>query len=933
MDKTVIALMILTALALPVPGGDDYDSWITHTSFEDFASGRIADGGTNLYIARSGQLEMTYRWDLNNDGYLDLLVIQDHNPLENTDALVYWGKKGGPESILPPLPGHQPLARLLRQIRLRDQGVTRLPSDGGGRSLVVDLNQDGYPELVFCNFIHNYSVHMMALVYWGSPNGYQRGHRTELPTLLAGGLAAADFNGDGWIDLAFSNRGIEGGERFGFDLHLESYVYWNGPRGFRKEDRTVLATTSAADVAAADVDHDGYSDLIFANNNSKHQSLVLYRGGPEGLRTPGEQWQGGDAIGVTLAEVSGDRNPDLIVAHKDDRVTIHKGTGQGISREIWVEVPSQGAKDSRVGDLNRDGRPDLILPNETGGASYIYWGGEDGFSPGRLQELPTLAATDAVLADYNGDGWIDLAFSNNHDGATRDVSSYLYWNGPDGFHAAYRRELQSFGAVSLAAGDMDLDGHQDLAVINQNSGSLGPIDSMVYWGNPRHHYSPAASSVIPAQGGLATTADLDGDGWVDLIYPDGSIFGGSSAGFRLHKKLEAEPANGVSVGDLNRDGYLDLIYISGAASRGLPPTARILWGGEKGHDPSRRTELRLGIRVGQAGRVADFNRDGALDLIFSDVDSEHVDLFWGSLESGFSQENHTVLKIQPTSSPEIADLNGDGWLDLIFGGGWDPKRFGRPTRQAILVWGSRDGFRSDRTTEIEAFDSLEQAVADLNRDGHLDIVMTNYHAYHTRTLPAFIYWGGEEGSYSESRRTTLPAESSSALTVADMNQDSWLDLVVFNHLERGDHSVGSNIYWGGPNGYSYGRRHWFQTFGPHFGRLRDVGNIYDRRLQEEYVSAILEVPAGKTDARLRWKALTPHGTGVQFQVRSASSQAALESSPWKGPEGPGSYFRQSGAELRLPPGEGWFQYRAILTTPDGGSTPVLQEVVIDAADQ
>ena len=86
--------MILAVVAGPALGRDEFENWITHSSFEDFASGRIADGGTNLYIARSGQLEMTHRWDLNNDGFLDLLVIQDHNPLENVGCPGLLGQEG-----------------------------------------------------------------------------------------------------------------------------------------------------------------------------------------------------------------------------------------------------------------------------------------------------------------------------------------------------------------------------------------------------------------------------------------------------------------------------------------------------------------------------------------------------------------------------------------------------------------------------------------------------------------------------------------------------------------------------------------------------------------------------------------------------------------------------------------------------------------------
>ena len=233
---------------------------------------------------------------------------------------------------------------------------------------------------------------------------------------------------------------------------------------------------------------------------------------------------------------------------------------------------------------------------------------------------------------------------------------------------------------------------------------------------------------------------------------------------------------------------------------------------------------------------------------------------------------------------------------------------------------------------LEAYESEEQSVADLNKDGYLDIVMTNYHAYTTRELPCFIYWGGPEG-YSESRRTGLPGESTLALTVADLNRDGWMDIVPFNHLRHGDHGVGTHIFWGSPQGYSFSRRQWIQTFGPHFSVRHDVGNIYHRRLEEEYHSPLLSLPAGKRPSRLDWRARTPHGTAVKFQLRSGPTPRALSAAAWEGPGGSGTFFRQPSTLPAYPPGHRWLQYRAVLTTPDGGSTPVLEEVSLQVSDR
>ena len=117
-------LWLTTWLLIDFPLAADEPS-IVHSSFEDFAGGALGDGGVNLYVAKSGRVEMINRLDFNNDGYLDILIVNDHNHMEGADLLVYWGSSTGPQSLMPPLVDQLPRLKLLNEIERRKHAATR----------------------------------------------------------------------------------------------------------------------------------------------------------------------------------------------------------------------------------------------------------------------------------------------------------------------------------------------------------------------------------------------------------------------------------------------------------------------------------------------------------------------------------------------------------------------------------------------------------------------------------------------------------------------------------------------------------------------------------------------------------------------------------------------------------------------------------------
>jgi len=947
---TVLASVLSVGLA-----SENIPASIRHSTFGDFIQGTLGNAGANLYVSRAGRVQVINKWDLNRDGFVDVLMSNGHDVSSATDAFIYWGHRNY-TSLLPPLWKERPLAQVAVGLTDGAAGVTRLPAFGGGRSVVSDLNRDGYPEVVFCNYIHNYPGVRSAYVYWGGREGYSPQRRTELPTNWAAGVAAADLNGDGYPDLVFANQGVEtGAEEISPDADYDSFIYWGSASGFDPARPKRLRTRGAVDVAAGDFDGNGHVDLAFLNSSPTARELQVFFGERTDYDESRTQVLPMEAsTSVRAGDVDRDGRADVVVTTSSTRFFFEEAPGgkaapqqaaqvlfggsKGLDVSRTLHLPTYSARDSWIEDLNQDGLVDLVFANASDGTtpevnSYVYWGSKEGFSAGRRTELPTLGAAGVTADDLNGDGRPDLVFANANDRSTYDVPSYIYWGSPSGYAPYLRTDIQGFGAVSVNAADLDRDRKPDIVLVNQYSGKVGgSVNTHVFWGNPHHHYSTALMTGLPGEGSYGTaTADLNDDGWTDIVLTNSYVkaaylYWGGPEGFSAERRQDLPVPDSWTCGvaDLNRDGYLDLVFTNRLDGRHV---GTILWGSSDGYSEAGRTVLQLKTRRSLSNVVADLNRDGYLDVVFPDEYFGDLQIFWGGAQ-GYSEARIWTGHVS-AGAVKLADLDADGQLDFVVAGTFDPKRKSYETRTRIYR-GTREGTPSfEGVVNLEAYGAIECAISDLNRDGQLDLVLSNYTSDTTRSLPVFIYWGGKGTAYSERNRTELPAESSAGIQAVDLNQDGYPEIVVHNHVKGADHAIDSYIYWNGPQGFDAARRTELPNFGPHASQMVDPGNLYSRRLEEQYVSAPLDIPAERQVRGLEWHADTPHRTALKLQLRTAPTRSALSQAAWVGAAGEGSFYEQPIADvLPFDVSHRLVQYRVTFTSPDGGNWPVLTDVAI-----
>lgn len=901
---------------LAIVRGDErpFRIWTSRT-FLDRREGRIPDGGTNLYVAADGSIRLLDVRDLNQDGRVDLVLANTHENNEILPLHIFYGADSFQRRVA-------------------------LPTDGGKSAAAADLNRDGWPDLVVANGFDGTKTELNSYVYWGGKEGFTPDRRLELPTQGAESVALGDLNGDGIPEIVVANSGLT--YHVTVDGFQQSFIYWGGKEPYSVNRRQSIKTVNARDVKIADVNRDGAPDLIFAcEGNEVASSGVYIYLGPDFQRSqmlPGEH-----STGVAVADFNKDGFPDIALSNgfrlrgrelgmynliETEAVDsfVYTGSAEGFSASRRTLLRTIGARGVDAGDLNQDGYPDLVFANQSGGASYIYWGSPAGFSRNARMALPTARAQRALIGDFNADGRPDIAFANMSNGTSFDTQSFIYWNGPAGFSVKQRAELASSGATGLAAADFDRDGKVDLVIVNKMDGiDGGPLDSLVYLSDSSGRFSSDRVLRLPASNvNSYAIADLNADGLGDLYFPGNTptIYWNSPEGLSASRKTVVSSRHNFSgrIADFDRDGYLD---ISTAEWNPGEDRLNLYYGGPSGFSASNRHEFRVpGVRFHAA---ADLNQDGWLDLIFPSTTNQTV-VYWNG-PNGFSEDRKLILPSDVAISAEVADLNRDGYLDLIVCNLWSdkpaangPKSFGgTPEAGLIIYWGSGAGLSPRNTQRLRGVGTEDVAVADLNKDGWLDLVVSSYHAGNTRSHPSYIFWNGPKG-FDEKHVTMLETNSASGVMVADFDADGNQDIFIACHSKNGNHRNDSYLYWGLNGTFDPSRRTLLPGLGPHMMANVDIGNIRDRSDIFEYVSPVFTASEPATFQRIDWTAETPFATTITLQVRAASSRDALDSTAWSATlQHPGIVKGVQGK---------YAQYRAFLKSPNNANSPVLREVRI-----
>jgi hypothetical protein len=148
---------------------------------------------------------------------------------------------------------------------------------------VADLNGNGYPDLIFGGHTQSLSGPHNAFVYiyWGSADGFSEDRRTLLPSNAVNSLAVADFNNDGKLDLFVASY------QDGRLRDIDSHIYWNqGAEGFLPHKRLPMRTHAVSGNLAADFTGNGWIDLAVANHKVEGNHIAystVWFNGPDGF--------------------------------------------------------------------------------------------------------------------------------------------------------------------------------------------------------------------------------------------------------------------------------------------------------------------------------------------------------------------------------------------------------------------------------------------------------------------------------------------------------------------------------------------------------------------------------------------------------------------------------------------------------------------------
>jgi hypothetical protein len=545
-------------------------------------------------------------------------------------------------------------------------------------------------------------------------------------------------------------------------------------------------------MATGDFNHDGILDFAVATDSIDgfSQSVTILLGNLHGTATPTASFPSipSDALAIIAADLNGDGNPDLALASGTE-LMILIGNGDGTFQPVKTTELNLFARSLAAGDMNGDGKLDIVMPDSTGQQAAVFIGNGDGTFQAPAGYPLGFGPTSVTLADFNHDGKLDIAAL----GSFPNQMSILLNKGDGTFLPHVDYSLPSSPAQAVAA-DLNGDGNVDIVIAN----TYTPGGVVIATGKGDGTFTVGTPYVVGTGSSSVTIGDFNGDSKQDVAIAD---FEGNFLAVLIgNGDGTLQPAaiypsgyypQSIAAVDFNGDGKLDLAFLNGTTNDGNTPSVSVLLGHGDGTFHADTSYASSGM-FPNAVVTADFNNDGRPDLAMADLSQTGgVSILLNTGAGKFGPSSAVSTLTMPLGLAS-GDFNGDKNIDLLVS-----DRDASSNGQLEYFAGNGDGsFQPSVVSPITGGGVQQLVAADFNGDGKLDMAAIEQQAN------VVVFLGAGNGKFG-TPATYGAGQTVVALVAGDLNGDGKPDLVASNeqdgtlsvYINKGDGTFFSQVVY------------------------------------------------------------------------------------------------------------------------------------------